>query len=125
MKRNVKGTYLGIVSLAVVAALCGTSCKMGNKYPKETAALDSLNIQVRKADSVITNIDTAKIKDCNAHITGSIELLKMAHKDTMSAGAAEIFRNYNSIRWNLETFMGKRAVMRSEMKKSMDQMTHL
>ena len=116
---------VGWISVITGLSLLGTSCKMGNKYPKEVAVLDSLKVQVHKADSVITAVDTAKIKQCNAHITGSIGLLKMLHRDTMSAGAAEVFRNFSGIRWSMEGFLGKRAVMRTEMQKSIDNLTHL
>ncbi len=108
-----------------IIAHTNTSCKQGNNYTKQTATLDSLNRLVHIADSALTVVDTVKIKNCNDHIMTALELIKMAHKDSMSKSSAEIFRNFSAVRWELATFLGRRTVMLIEMRKSMDQISHL
>jgi len=122
--KKIAGTcILGGFTMSVV--IFSTSCKHGADYIKQTKTLDSLTSLVHKADSTLTVVDTVTIKKCADHVMVSLQLIKMAHKDSMSKGAAEIFRNFSSVRWQLETFMGRRNVMMIEMRKSMDQLTHL
>lgn len=125
-----KGMIKPVKKICFIASLAGmcffnTSCTQNTKYVKEVKTLDSLATQVRKADSLLSAVDTAKIKNYTNHIMVSVELIKMAHKDTMSAEAAAVFRSFTAIRWSLETFMGKRAVMQTEMHKSATQLAHL
>ncbi|HSY76518.1 MAG TPA: hypothetical protein VK890_06665 [Bacteroidia bacterium] len=122
-KTNLAQTAI-LIMFAGSIALTNTSCT-SNKYAKQATALDSLNRLLHKADSALSSIDTTKIKKYSDHVMTSVELIKMAHKDSMSAGAATIFRNYNALRWEFETFLGKRAVIKTEMHKSMDQLDHL
>ncbi|HXP52642.1 MAG TPA: hypothetical protein VN922_21995 [Bacteroidia bacterium] len=123
IKKITGACLLGGLVISVV--MFSTSCKHGGDYIKQTKTLDSLTSLVHKADSTLTVVDTATIKKCANHVMESLQLIKMAHKDSMSKGAAEIFRNFSSVRWQLETFMGRRAVMMIEMRKSVDQLTHL
>src|ERR1700722_8884525 len=123
VKNIVKIGCLG--SAITIICLFNTSCKRGPDYTKQVAVLDSLSKVVHKADSALSLIDTVTIKKDADHVMMSLELIKMAHKDSMSKGAAEIFRNFSSVRWQLETFMGRRTVMRIEMHKSVDQLNHL
>ncbi|HTA81950.1 MAG TPA: hypothetical protein VK783_03395 [Bacteroidia bacterium] len=120
-----KWVFGSLICLVVFIALSNTSCKQSNNYAKQTATLDSLNKAVHAADSVLSMVDTVRIKKCTDHITIALELIKMAHKDSMSKTSAEIFRNYSSVRWELLTFSGRRSFMLIEMHKSMDQLTHL
>ncbi|MGP8214197.1 MAG: hypothetical protein ACLQQ4_01400 [Bacteroidia bacterium] len=108
-----------------VMALTNTSCTDGNKFKKKATTLDSLASLLHKADSTLSTIDTATIKKDDDHVMISLQLIKLAHRDSMSAGAASIFRNFSSIRWQLETFLGRRRVMMIEMGKSMNQLAHL
>src|ERR1700739_4186502 len=123
IKKITGACLLGGLVISVV--MFSTSCKHGGDYIKQTKTLDSLTSLVHKADSTLTVVDTATIKKCANHVMESLQLIKMAHKDSMSKGAAEIFRNFSSVRWQLETFMGGRAVMLVKMRKSVDQLTHL
>ena len=41
--------------------LQNTSCKFGNKFPKETQMLDSTQILVIKSDSAVKLLDSSKI----------------------------------------------------------------
>lgn len=101
------------------------SCVTGNKYPKETQAMDSLKVLVVKADSTIKTIDTTKILTYSTHINKDMELIQMSHTDTMSAEAAVVFRNFNAIRWSLLTDEGKIKPLLTELEKSKNQLDHL
>ncbi len=125
LKSRTLQTVAVLLLTGSVIALTNTSCKRGPDYTKQVAVLDSLSKVVHKADSALSLIDTVTIKKDADHVMMSLELIKMAHKDSMSKGAAEIFRNFSSVRWQLETFMGRRTVMRIEMHKSVDQLNHL
>jgi hypothetical protein len=124
MNRVLKSIGIVIGAVAVIATIT-TSCNMGSKYPKETAALDSLAREVHKSDSMLNKVDTVTIKkDCD-HIMIALGLVKMAHKDTMSEGAATIFRNINQVRWEMEVFMGKKASIQGEIAKAEHQLSTL
>jgi hypothetical protein len=79
---------LSCFSLLII--LQNTSCIRGNKYPKETRMLDSLQILVVKADSAVTTIDSAKITGLSNHIMNDLQLIKMNHIDSMSSAAADV-----------------------------------
>jgi len=102
-----------------------TSCIRGNKYPKETRMLDSLQMLVVKADSAVKTIDSAKIAGYGNHIMNDMQLLQMAHVDSMSSPSADIFRNFNQLRWTLTTIAGKRGPLLTELAKSEKQLIHL
>ena len=124
INKSVLGSLLFIL-LGLIITITNSSCKQGNKHPKETTVLDSLNLAVHKADSTLLTVDTLKIKKCTDHITMALELIKMTHKDSMSKSAADIFRSYSSVRWDLLTFTGRRNMMLLEMRNSINQLTHL
>jgi hypothetical protein len=105
--------------------LFSTSCNIGNKYPKEVKSIDSMKVQLHKADSLIVKVDTVPLSKACIHIMITMESVKMSGKDTMSKGAAEILRNFNAVRWSLQTFLEKKNVIHSEIGKSVDQLTHL
>ena len=107
---------LSLVSIFII--LQNTSCIRGNKYPKETKTLDSLQILVVKADSAVKTIDSAKIAGYGNHIMNDMQLLQMAHVDSMSGAAADVFRNFNELRWSLATIAGKRGPLLIELGKS-------
>jgi hypothetical protein len=116
---------IGFCLFSFSLIMFNTSCKQGNGYPKEVATLDSLKVQLNKADSIISKADTILInKDCS-HTMVSLELIKSSNKDTMSSGAAGIFSALNKVRWSFQTFLGKRNVIKSEISKSIGQITHL
>jgi len=115
----------GLSTMVLALCLFNTSCKPSVDYTKQVAVLDSLSKSLHIADSSLTKVDTVTIKTDANNIMKDLELIKMAHKDSMSKGAAEIFRNFSGVRWQLETFMGRRTVMRIEMGKSMGQLNHL
>jgi len=114
---------LSLFSLFVI--LQGTSCVRGNKYPKETRMLDSLQILVVKADSAVITIDSAKLTGYGNHILNDMQLLQMGHVDSMSSASADIFRNFNQVRWALVTTAGKRGPLLTELNKSQKQLIHL
>lgn len=120
-----KFVSIGFILSCISLIMFNSSCKQGNGYSKEVATLDSLKVQLNKADSIISKADTVLInKDCS-HIMVTLELIKMSNKDTMSSAAAGIFRDFNKIRWSLQTFLGKKNVIKSEINKSIGQITHL
>ena len=125
LKNKLARTATLLLFACSIIALTNTSCKRAPDYTKQVAVLDSLSKVLHKADSALSHIDTVTIKKDADHVMMSLELIKMSHKDSMSKGAAEVFRNFSSVRWQLETFMGRRTVMRIEMHKSVDQLNHL
>jgi len=56
-----KYTAFTLFSFCLFVLLQNTSCMRGNKYPKETQMLDSMQTFVVKADSAVKTIDSAKI----------------------------------------------------------------
>lgn len=114
------------VTLLVLSSIVftNTSCRRVD-YSKQVNSLDSINHLMHIADSSLQVVDTNLIKNDANHVMVDMQLVKMAHTDSMSKGAAEILRAFSSVRWQLETFMGRRSVMRIEMHKSMDQLSHL
>jgi len=120
MKRTVFA--LSIFSLLVI--LQNTSCT-GNKYPKETQMLDSMKTFIAKADSAVKTIDSAKISGYATQVMNDDQLIQMMHVDTMSPGAASIFRSFNSVRWSLLTIAGKKGPLLIELEKSQNQLGHL
>lgn len=116
-------TTLFFFSLFIM--LQNTSCKFGNKYPKETRYLDSLQILVIKADSAVKAIDSAKITGYANAIMKDNQLIQLAHIDSMSPSSAAIFRDFNTVRWTLLTVAGKRGPLLLELRKSQKQLNHL
>jgi hypothetical protein len=114
---------LSLFSLFVI--LQNTSCIHANKYPKETQMLDSMQVFIAKADSAVKIIDSAKITNYAEQVEKDDQLLHLFHTDTMSSGAANIFRNFNAVRWSLLTVAGKRGPLVAELEKSQKQLKHL
>jgi hypothetical protein len=124
MKKAVKTLCLTLFCGATLV-LVNTSCKHENLYPKETATLDSISKALRSTDSLLTKTDSLKIKKCIDKVIIDLDYVKMLCKDTMSGGAADIFKNFNTTRWELQRFLGKKTVISAEIKKSIVQMDHL
>lgn len=114
-----------LLFFSLFTVLHNTSCTSGNKFPKETQKLDSMQILVIKADSAVKAIDTAKLTDYINHIVKDLELIPMAHADSMSPEAAEIFRSFSGVRWQLQTVTGRRGTLLTELGKSQKQLDHL
>jgi hypothetical protein len=108
-----------------IIILQNTSCVNGNKYAKEEQSLDSLQILVIKADSVVKSLDSVKISDCTAQINKDLQLISMWHIDSMSGGAASIFKDFSGVRWSLLTDIGKKRPLLMELEKSQNQLDHL
>ncbi|HTB31223.1 MAG TPA: hypothetical protein VK808_04305 [Bacteroidia bacterium] len=120
-----KRTAFALSFLCIIILLQNTSCVNGNKYRKEAQMLDSLQILVIKADSDVIKIDSAKITGYGNHVMNDMQLLQMNHTDSMSSASAEIFRNFNQLRWSLLTTAGKRGPLLRELAKSQKQLSHL
>jgi hypothetical protein len=120
-----KKTSFLLALFSIIIVFQNISCDTGNKYPKETQSMDSLQILVIKADSAVKAIDSTKITTCTNHINKDMELIQMSHTDTMSAEATAIFRNFNGIRWALLTDEGKIKPLLTELEKSKKQLDHL
>ena len=84
-----------------------------------------MQILVIKADSAVKLIDSAKITGYATKVMGDDQLIKMNHIDSMSPGAAAIFRDFNTVRWALLTVAGKRGPLLIELGKSQKQLSHL
>ncbi len=110
---------------SALVVLNNTSCSSGNKHPRETQMLDSMQILVIKADSAMKTIDTSKIATYADHINKDMQMIPLFHADSMSPGAAQIFRNFNGVRWQLLTVTGKRGPLLNELGKSQKQLSHL
>ncbi len=119
--------YISVTLLfsLVLVIMLNSSCQFGNKYPKETQMLDSMQILVMKADSAVKMMDSAKITSYSRKVMDYNQLIEMNHMDSMSAGAAAIFRDLNTIRWSLLTVAGKRGPLLNELEKSKKQLSHL
>lgn len=124
MKKAFKTSCFAISGLAIIMIVTA-SCKHENQYPKETATLDSISNALHSTDSLLTKADSVKIKKCVDHVIIDLDFVKMLNKDTMSHDAADIFKNYNATRWELQRFLGKRTVISREIKKSITQINHL
>ncbi len=120
-----KYASLSLFLLSLFVMLQSTSCKFGNKFPKETRTLDSLQILVIKADSAVKLIDSAKITGYATIVMNDNQLIQMAHLDSMSPSSADIFRQFNKVRWDLLTVAGKRGPLLIELRKSQKQLDHL
>ena len=102
-----------------------TSCMRGNKYPKETQMLDSMQTFVIKADSAVKTIDSAQITNYANNIMKDNQLIKISNIDNMSPGATSILRDLNAVRWSLLSVAGKKGPLITELEKSQKQMKHL
>lgn len=120
-----KYTAITLFFFSLFVILQNTSCKLGNKFPKETQMLDSMQILVIKSDSAVKQIDSAKITGYARKAMDDNQLLQMNHIDSMSAGAAALFRDFNAVRWALLTVAGKRGPLLIELGKSQKQLSHL
>lgn len=120
-----KYTAFALSFFSLLVVLQNTSCMHGNKYPKETQMLDSMQIYVAKADSAIKTIDSAKITGYANNVMKDNQMLQIAHLDSMSPGASSIFRGLNGVRWSLLTVAGKRGPLIKELEKSQRQLDHL
>ncbi len=112
-------------ALLLFIILQNISCTTGNKYVKETQTLDSLQILVGKADSTVKMIDSIKITGYANNVMKDMQLINMWHVDSMSSGAAAIFRSFSAVRWALLTDAGKRRPLLIELEKSQKQLGHL
>jgi hypothetical protein len=120
-----KYTAFALLFFSLFIIFNTTSCTTRNKYPKETQMLDSMQILVIKADSAVKQIDSVKISGYADHINKDVQMIPLYHADSMSAGASEIFKNLNSIRWSLLTVTGKKWPLLTELGKSQKQLSHL
>ena len=87
--------------------------------------LDSMQILVMKADTEVKAIDSSKITLYAKKVMDDNQLIQMSHTDSMSAGAAAIFREFNAIRWSLLTVAGRKGPLLNELGKSKKQLAHL
>lgn len=120
-----KYTSFILCFFSLFVILQNTSCVKGNKYPKETQMLDSMQVFVAKADSAVKTIDSAKIANYANNIVKNDQLLTLSHIDSMSPGAASIFKDLNAVRWSLLSVNGKRGPLLTELEKSQKQLNHL
>jgi hypothetical protein len=120
-----KYTAFALSLFSFFIILQSTSCIHGNKYPKETQMLDSMQTFVVKADSAVKKIDSAKIANYAQNIMKDDQLIQLLHGDNMSEGAVSIFRDFNAVRWSLLTIAGKRGPLLMELEKSQKQLKRL
>jgi len=113
------------IILIVFIGIMNSSCSNRNLHATQTSALDSIATLLNKTDSVLSKTDTALIKKCVSHIFITLEDVQMNNKDTVSKGASEILRSFNSVRWELQTFLGKQSVLKIELMKSAEQLGNL
>jgi|GEM_PF-1173070 len=124
MKNTIK--FFALVSIGCVGImLANVSCKHGNEYPKETATLDSLSKILVAIDVPLQQADSVKIRKCVNRVIIAQDNLQMLEKDTMSDGAKDIFKAYSNTRWQLQMFLGRRAILHNEILKSVKQIEHL
>jgi hypothetical protein len=113
------------VLLGTGFVLSYTSCNHASQYKKQTAVLDSLNRVLKVTDSALKKIDSAKVRNYVNHVIVTMDYVKMLNRDTVSQGASDILKAYGSTRWEMQTFLGRQAVIKAEIAKSIDQITHL
>jgi len=124
MKNTIK--FFALVSIGCAGImLANVSCKHGNEYPKETATLDSLSKILVAIDVPLQQADSVKIRKCVNRVIIAQDNLQMLEKDTMSDGAKDIFKAYSNTRWQLQMFLGRRAILHNEILKSVKQIEHL
>lgn len=122
----------GIIKFSALTAICGliisllgTSCKHGNQYPKETAALDSISKVLMHFDTLLQKTDSAHIRKCVNNVIIAQDYIKMSGTDSMSKEASDILKAYSNTRWELQIFLGRKPVIVHEIKKSVEQLSHL
>jgi hypothetical protein len=123
MRKSLKiGTIVAFISFIIVM---DSSCNRGNIFPKATASLDSIYVVLHKTDSALAKVDTVTIRKCVNHIFITLENVKRLDQDTVSHGASDILRSFNAVRWELQTYLGKHPILRTEVKKSIAQVDNL
>jgi hypothetical protein len=120
-----KYTVLALSFFSLFVILQNTSCMHANKYPKETQMLDSMQVFIAKEDSAVKTIDSAMITSYANNIVKENQLLNLSHTDSVSPGAASIFRDLNAVRWALMTVADRRGPLLRELEKSQKQLYHL
>ncbi len=117
-----------IIAFASICILMNQSCTSRNLHPEKTRALDSIVIALNKADSTLSRSDTVLVRKCVDHIfvtIGQVQRVVTEKKDTISKNATEILRNFNGIRWQLQTFLGREPFLRMEIQKSEERIKNL
>ncbi|NNM95033.1 MAG: hypothetical protein HKL88_06175 [Bacteroidia bacterium] len=120
--------YIFLFALPSIFALLGTSCANRNRHPEKTKALDSLALLLDSANATLAKSDSVLIRNHINHVFIIVEQVQsnvIDKKDTISRGAAEILRTLNGIRWQLETYSGRKPVLMSVMKQSAIQLRNL
>ncbi len=120
--------FIFLFALPSIFALLGTSCANRNLHPEKTKALDSLALLLDSANATLAKSDSVLIRNHINHVFIIVEQVQsnvIDKKDTISRGAAEILRTLNGIRWQLETYSGRKPVLMSVMKQSAIQLRNL
>jgi hypothetical protein len=116
----------GIVAFVLVYVIClNSACMHHNQFPRQTAAMDSISVVLHKADSNLSAVDSVNIRKRIDHIFIVLGDVKSHMKDSVSHDAADILKSFNSVRWELQTYLGRQAVIKIEMRKSISQLKHL
>jgi len=124
IKRTIKAAGL-ILFFGSLLILSTVSCNHGPSYPKETATLDSLKKVLSSTDSMLINVDSLNIRKCINHVIITLDEVKMLTKDTVTRGAGQIFKSFADTKWELQTFLSRRTVLKQEIPKSIAQVEHL
>jgi hypothetical protein len=129
----IKGKEMkSLAKFSVIILLCcggiafvNTSCNHTNQYPLQTATLDSISKVLTKVDSMLGKTDSAHIRKCVNNVIIDQDFVKASGTDSMSKEAQQILKTYSNTRWELQIFLGRKPVLRYEIKKSVEQVDHL
>jgi predicted nucleic acid-binding Zn-ribbon protein len=90
-----KNTSIAFIAGLFVTLILGTSC--GTKYPKEMAAIDTLQTEVNKAVTELKTIDSVKVERVYTEIKDDITFIQKNYTDTLTLEMAEFLGEYNSL----------------------------
>lgn len=105
--------------------LFNVSCTHTNEYPKETATLDSIGKVLVKTDSMLKAADSVRIRKCVNRVIITVDYVNQLSKDSISSNATDILKNFTNTRWQLQIFLGRLTVLKTEIPKSAKQVANL
>lgn len=112
-----------LFSIPILASVF--SCNSPGRYTKEISLVDSINIILSSADSLLRSVDTAGMEKISLTISAELKIINEKSSDTLSKDDAVLFDNYNGVEVVLEKSYSMIFVLLKNLKYSQLQVANL
>lgn len=104
--------------LIVISLFTLTACNDKADDEKSVKKTDSLIQQAQAADSLLKNVDTARIRKTYTEVVGNLRVIQDSLKDTISKGDAILLHNYRSLKKPFEVILSEYSLLKNSLDSS-------